>query len=154
MGEILVETIIAAPVERCFDLARDVQVHVLTASFSGERLLPAGRTEGLLELGDLVAFEARHFGVRQSFVAKIIEVSPPHRFVDEMVSGAFQWLRHEHHFHVHAAGTLMRDLVRWRAPLGLLGRAADALFLERHMRWFVTTKQANLKRIAELTADS
>ena len=28
-------------------------------------------------------------------------------------------------------------------------RIADALFLERHMRWFVTTKQRHLKAIAE-----
>ena len=149
MGKIVVETVIAAPVERVFDLARDVDVHTETASFSGEQLVTPGRLQGLLELGDLVAFEGRHFGIRQTFVAKIIEMSPPRRFVDEMVKGAFSWLRHDHEFHIHAEGTLMRDVVEWRAPLGLLGRIADALFLQRHMRWFVTTKQQNLKNVAE-----
>ena len=149
MGKVVVETVIAAPVENVFELARDVGAHVESASFSSERLVPPGRLSGLLELGDLVAFEGRHFGVRQTFIAKIIEMSPPRRFVDEMVEGAFSWLRHDHEFHVHAEGTLMRDVVLWRAPLGVLGRVADALFLEKHMRWFVATKQANLKRIAE-----
>jgi ligand-binding SRPBCC domain-containing protein len=153
MGQVVIETVIAAPVERVFDLARDVGIHTETASFSDERLVSPGRLQGLLELGDLVAFEGRHFGIRQTFIAKIIEMSPPRRFVDEMVKGAFTWLKHEHEFHVHAQGTLMRDVITWKAPLGPLGRIADALFVERHMRWFVTTKQGNLKRAAETMND-
>jgi hypothetical protein len=40
----------------------------------------------------------------------------------------------------------MRDILDWRAPLGFI---ADPLFLKRHMRLFVTTKQRALKEIAE-----
>ena len=149
MGEIVIETLIAAPQEVCFDLARDVEVHAQSAAFSGERLMPPSRMTGLLELGDHVAFDAKHFGVRQRFDSRIVELEPPRRFVDEMVSGAFQSMRHEHEFHIVAGGTLMRDLVSWRAPLGILGRLADALFLRRHMEWFIRTKQTNLKRLIE-----
>ena len=149
MGEVVVETVIAAPVERVFALARDVSVHAHTASFTDERLVTPGRLTGILELGDLVAFEGRHFGIRQTFVAKIVEMSPPRLFVDEMVKGAFTWLRHEHEFHIHAVGTLMRDVIRWRSPLGPIGTLADRLFVERHMGWFVRTKQQALKQIAE-----
>jgi ligand-binding SRPBCC domain-containing protein len=147
--KIIIETEIAAPVERCFDLARDVELHARAAAFSGERLVPPGRMSGLLELGDLVAFEGVHFGVSQRFVARIIELEPPRRFVDEMVEGAFRSLRHEHEFHIVAGGTLMRDILEWRSPLGFLGRLADHLFVRRHMEWFVRTKQANLKRVIE-----
>ena len=150
MGKIVVETVIELQVEEAFDLARDVGKHAQSAAFTGERLVPPGRTSGLLELGDLVAFEGQHFGIRQTFVARIIEMSPPRRFVDEMVRGAFTWMRHEHEFHIHARGTLMRDIVEWRAPFGIVGKLADALFLERHMQWFVRTKQSNLaKRLSD-----
>jgi ligand-binding SRPBCC domain-containing protein len=144
-----IETFIAAPVERVFDLARDVETHAKSAAFTGERLVAPGKERGLLELGDLVAFEGRHFGVRQRFVARITAIDRPHRFVDEMVEGAFVSLRHVHDFLPRDRGTLMRDTLEWRTPLGLLGRAADRLFLGRHMRWFVTTKQSHLKEIAE-----
>lgn len=147
--KIVIETVIAAPVERCFDLARDVETHVESAKFSGERIVPPGKTTGFLGLGDFVAFEGRHFGFKQRFVARITEVTPPRRFVDEMVEGAFKRLRHEHEFVVHAEGTLMRDVLEWESPLGFIGRIADALFVKRHMEWFVKTKQLNLKRIAE-----
>jgi ligand-binding SRPBCC domain-containing protein len=147
--KLVVETVIHAPVERCFDMARDVAAHVESAAFSGETLVPPGKLEGTLGLGDLVAFEGRHFGLRQRFAARITEVTPPRRFVDEMVSGAFRRLRHEHEFVMHADGTLMRDILEWESPLGFIGRIADELFVKRHMEWFVRTKQQNLKRIIE-----
>lgn len=149
MTTITVDTVIAAPPGLCFDLARDVDAHEESAAFSGERIVPPGRTSGLLQLGDLVAFEGRHFGIRQRFVARITEVEPPHRFVDEMVEGTFASLRHIHEFHAIEHGTLMRDILTWQAPLGVLGTLADRLFLRRHMEWFVRTKQQGLKRIAE-----
>jgi ligand-binding SRPBCC domain-containing protein len=58
-------------------------------------------------------------------------------------------MRHVHEFQPRDGGTLMRDLLEWQAPLGILGRIADRLFLERHMQWFVRTKQLRLKAIIE-----
>jgi len=149
MGAIHVLTEIRAPIAACFDAARNVSLHVESASFSDEKLVPPGKLEGLLELNDLVCFEGRHFGIRQRFCARIVEVDAPRRFVDEMVSGTFQWMRHVHSFEANGSATIMRDDVTWAAPLGILGRIADRLFLERHMRWFVETKQRSLKRILE-----
>jgi len=149
MGTIHVVTEISAPLSVCFDAARNVSLHVESASFSHEKLVPPGKLEGLLELNDLVCFEGRHFGIRQRFCARIVEVDSPRRFVDEMVSGTFQWMRHVHSFEANGSATIMRDDVTWAAPLGILGRIADRLFLERHMRWFVETKQRSLKRILE-----
>lgn len=149
MTRIVVETKIRAPIELCFDLARDVNAHRESAAFSSERVVPPGRTEGMLELGDLVAFEGRHFGIRQRFVARITAFDRPRRFVDEMVQGSFKWLRHYHEFVFTDGITTMRDTLEWEPPLGIVGRLADGLFLRRHMQWFVSTKQCALKRIAE-----
>ena len=65
MPTIIIETFIHAPVELCFDLARDVNAHAESAAFSAERVVEPGRTRGLLEVGDIVAFEGRHFGMKQ-----------------------------------------------------------------------------------------
>lgn len=127
-------------------------MHAESAAFSGERLVAPGRLEGLLEEGDLVCFEGRHFGMRQRFCARITRVERPHLFVDEMVEGIFAWLRHDHEFSAANGGTRMTDRLVWKAPLGFLGAIADGLFLERHMAWFVRTKQSHLKVIAERTA--
>ena len=149
MTTITIDTQIAAAVEVCFDLARDVEAHARSAVFSQERVVEPGRTSGLLDLGDLVTFEGRHFGIRQRLTARIVEFDRPHRFVDEMVAGAFHSLRHIHEFHARDNGTLMRDILSWETPLGVLGRLADWLFLRRHMEWFVRSKQLQLKALAE-----
>ncbi|MFZ2492584.1 MAG: SRPBCC family protein [Thermoanaerobaculia bacterium] len=149
MGDITITTWIDAPQEVCFDLARDVAAHAESAAFSGERLVAPGRLDGILETGDLVCFEGRHFGMRQRFCARITHVDRPHLFVDEMVEGIFRRLRHDHEFTPSNGGTLMTDRLVWTAPLGLLGTIADSLFLARHMTWFVRTKQSHLKTIAE-----
>jgi len=146
---VVIETWIAAPPERVFDLARDVGAHAASAEFSRERVVPPGRTEGLLEAGDLVTFEGVHFGLRQRATARIVFVDRPRRFDDELVRSAFRRLHHAHEFEPSNGGTLMRDTLEWVSPFGILGRIADRLAVIRHMRWFVTTKQLALKRIAE-----
>ncbi|HEX7231867.1 MAG TPA: SRPBCC family protein [Candidatus Binatia bacterium] len=148
----MIETTIDAPVELCFDLARDVGVHAESAAFSSERVVEPGRIDGLLERGDLIAFEGRHFGITQRFVARITELDRPIRFVDEMVHGSFKRLRHIHQFEWIGNATLMRDIIEWQSPFGFIGRLADAVFLRRHMAWFVCTKQTALKKIAERQA--
>lgn len=85
----------------------------------------------------------------QRFVAKITALDRPNSFVDEMVDGAFRWLRHLHEFESKDGLTIMRDRLEWKAPFGPIGALADLLFLSRHMRWFVATKQTSLRRIAE-----
>ena len=149
MFRLVVRTHIKAPPHLCFDLARDVSVHCQTAAFTGERAVAPGRTSGLLELGDLVTFEAVHLGVRQRLTAKIVEFDRPLRFVDEQVTGVFNWLRHVHTFAAQGSGTLMTDVLEWQSPFGFLGTIADRLFVGRHMKKFVTRKQEELKEIAE-----
>jgi ligand-binding SRPBCC domain-containing protein len=146
---LVVETWISAGRERVFDLARDVDAHVRTSQSTDERAVAPGRTTGLLDLGDLVTFEGVHLGVRQRLTARVVQLARPTRFVDEQVHGAFKKLQHVHEFEERDGGTLMRDTIEWTSPWGPLGMLADHLFLRRHLRSFISTKQAALKRLAE-----
>ena len=152
MPTVVVETRIAAPIERCFDLARDLETHLRTSSFTGERVV-GDRASGLLGRGDVVTFEAVHFGVRQKLTSKIVEFERPNRFVDERVRGPFASLRHVHEFVDDGDAVVMRDTLIWRSSLGFLGTVADKLFVERHMKTFIMTKQLELRRCAEGTTD-
>jgi ligand-binding SRPBCC domain-containing protein len=147
---ISIETIIAAPIERCFDLARSVEAHVETSHFTDERVVAPGRLSGLLDLNDTITFEAVHLGIRQRLTVRIVEMERPIRFVDEQVRGAFAALRHLHEFSAASGGTLMRDTITWKSPLGPLGGFVDRLFLRRYLTFFLRRKQALLKKLAEL----
>jgi ligand-binding SRPBCC domain-containing protein len=149
MPSIVIETYLAIVRERCFDLARDVDIHCQTADFTAERVVSPGKFAGRLELHDLVTFEAVHLGVRQRLTARIIQMERPQRFMDEQVRGVFHSLVHLHEFEEVAGGTLMRDTVTWVSSLGLLGKLADVLLVKRHLHWFLTRKQRALKELAE-----
>ena len=149
MPLVILETRIRAPIDVVFDLARDPVAHAEQAAFTGEQVVGPGKTSGLLEAGDLLTFEGRHLGIRQRLTVKITAMDAPRSFVDEGVRGAFRRLRHVHEFRVDGDVTVMRDVIDWTSPFGFLGRIADALFVTRHMRWFVTEKQQRLKRMAE-----
>jgi ligand-binding SRPBCC domain-containing protein len=148
MPVIVLRTPVAAPPSRCFDLARDVDLHQRSTAASQERAI-AGVTSGLLKVGDQVTWEATHFGVRQRLTSRITEFDPPNRFVDEMVRGAFRRFRHEHQFLAVEGGTEMVDIFDYTSPLGPLGRLADGLFLRRYMTRLLCDRNAYLKRAAE-----
>ena len=148
MPTVIIETLINAPAEYCFDLARNIGLHCQTTSKTKERAV-AGVASGLIELGQSVTFEAVHFGVRQRLTSQIVEFDRPQLFVDEMTKGIFASMRHVHEFEACGKRTLMRDTVMWKSPLGIVGVIADGLFLKRYMMRFITGRNAALKQIAE-----
>ncbi len=142
------EIYIAAPIHVCFDFARNIQVHMETTSKTKERAI-GGVTEGLIELGESVTWEAVHLGIKQKLTAKITEMEKPYRFTDEMVKGAFHSFKHTHEFIESETGTVMKDEFAYISPLGILGKLADRLFLEKYMQAFIVNRALALKEIAE-----
>lgn len=150
MPQICVVTEAAAPPDVCFNAALDVDAHMASTSSTGERAV-AGVMHGRMSLGDEVTWEARHLGVKQRLTSRIAVHEPPHRFVDEMVRGAFASFRHEHLFVPAGRGTVIVDLFDYRSPLAIIGRLADSLFLRRYMERLLRTRAYFLIRYVEAT---
>jgi ligand-binding SRPBCC domain-containing protein len=148
MALIQLRTEIRAPRERVFDLSRSIDAHQDSTHGTSERAV-AGVTSGLIGLGEEITWEARHFGVNQRLSVRITAFDRPNHFQDVMLRGAFKSMRHDHFFSESAGVTLMEDRFEFHAPLGLLGRIAEQLFLLRYMRGFLVERNAILKRAAE-----
>jgi ligand-binding SRPBCC domain-containing protein len=82
-------TLIHAPLERCFDLSRSIDLHKVSTARTGEQAI-AGVTSGLIGLGEEVSWRARHFGVWQQMTSRITAFDRPAYFQDTMVRGAFR----------------------------------------------------------------
>ncbi|MCR8642014.1 SRPBCC family protein [Paenibacillus sp. N1-5-1-14] len=140
---------IKAPIETCFDMARNIDVHTQTVwSHTKERAV-AGRSTGMINDRETVTFQARHFLIRQKHTSIIKDFTRPYKFVDEMVSGTFKSMRHEHDFIETENGTLMKDTLYFEAPLGLLGWIVERIVLKSYMKRFLEHRNHNLKRIIE-----
>lgn len=87
MSQIYLETIINASIARVFDLSRSIDLHKLSAAHTKEEAI-AGRTSGLIELGENVTWRAKHLGVYQNLTVQIIRFDRPIMFED--VSNHFQ----------------------------------------------------------------
>jgi ligand-binding SRPBCC domain-containing protein len=148
MPVIIHKQFIQAPIELCFDLARNVDIHTKTTATTKEKAV-AGITQGHLEKGDSVTWEAIHLGIKQRLTAKVIYMEKPVKFIDVMVKGAFHSFTHTHEFVEHADGTFMIDTFDYKSPFGLFGVIADKLFLEKYMTSFLVNRARELQKIAE-----
>jgi ligand-binding SRPBCC domain-containing protein len=146
---IRLQTIIGAPISDCFELSLSVDAHTTSMGSSNERAI-GGVTCGVMNLGDSVTWQARHFGVRVRMTSVITEYDHPRRFVDEQQRGPFGRWWHEHLFIEQGAGdTLMIDNVEFCSPLGPLGAVADRVVLDRYMRHLLSQRNEWLKTSLE-----
>jgi ligand-binding SRPBCC domain-containing protein len=145
-------TVIAAPCERCFDLARSVDLHLRSTSHTSESAI-GGRISGLMTLGDDVTWRARHFGVWFTLTSRITEYDRPNHFRDRMVRGPLARLDHSHEFaDDRRGGTAMCDVFDFAAPAGPLGRAVEVLLLNAYFKRFMERRNQTLKAVAESDA--
>jgi ligand-binding SRPBCC domain-containing protein len=137
-----------APLQRCFDAARDIDLHVQSLAHTGETAV-AGKTSGLIGLDEEVTWRGRHFGIDQHFTSRITAFDPPRHFQDCMQRGAFKSFVHDHFFSAAGDGTTMVDLLVFAAPLGFLGQLAERLVLRRYLSRLLTTRAAVIKNAVE-----
>jgi ligand-binding SRPBCC domain-containing protein len=149
MPELCLHTTINAPIHIVFDLARSIDLHILSLEHTNEKAV-AGRMTGLVEKGETVTWRAKHLGVTQELTSLITDVETHHYFADELVKGAFHHFKHEHFFEkLEDGSTLMKDIFDYTSPLGILGKLVDFLFLEKYMTRLLEQRNLTLKQVAE-----
>ena len=137
--------------ERCFLLSLSMDLHVESTAKTNERAI-AGVTTGLICNGETVTFEAKHFGLSLRHTSVISRYERPTYFQDSMTKGMFKSFVHDHFFVAIDDGTLMRDELRFAAPLGMLGTIAEIILLKRYLAGFLMERNVLIKRAAESDA--
>lgn len=145
------KTLIHAPIERCFDLARSVEVHVAGNVHFGEAAVAtAGVTSGLIGMAQRVTWRAKHFSVWHELTSEITAMDWPAFFQDTMIQGPFKSMKHDHFFRpLSGEATVMNDVFCLAAPFGILGRIAEITVLRSYMQALLRERNAVIKRIAE-----
>lgn len=72
-------------------------------------------------------------GIPATWVTEITHVEQPIRFVDEQRKGPYRLWHHQHWFKEVPGGVEMHDEVNYALPMGILGRIAHQLFVERQL---------------------
>jgi ligand-binding SRPBCC domain-containing protein len=149
MQHINLHTSIAAPPDRCFLLSLSIDLHKESTAQTSERAI-AGVTHGLIGANETVTWRGRHFGVMLTHETLISKYDRPVFFQDVMLRGMFKSFEHDHSFDALPNGsTLMRDQLRFTAPLGPLGWIAETLVLRRYFITFLEQRNRLIKQVAE-----
>ena len=148
MARIEIITEIAAPIERCFDLARSIDAHLASTAGIRERAV-AGTTTGLIGLDEQITWNSHHYGFAVMHTSRITKYERPSHFQDVMVKGIFRKFEHDHWFAESNGMTTMRDVIEVWAPYFAIACIVGPLITRSYLRRLIVQRNAYLKRIAE-----
>jgi ligand-binding SRPBCC domain-containing protein len=72
--------------------------------------------------------------IKLTWVTEITHVKDLKYFVDEQRVGPYSMWHHEHLLIPIENGVLMRDIVTYKPPFGILGRIANGLFIKKQLK--------------------
>jgi len=148
VNKIELSTHIQAPIERCFDLARSVELHRISMKANKEITI-AGVQNGLLELNQKVLWQATFLGLRQNGKSKLTNLSAPYYFTLETESELMPHIIHDHFLYDIGMETIMIDHLYYKIPLGILGETANILFIKRYMTQLLQQRTETIREYAE-----
>ena len=73
------------------------------------------------------------FGIKTTWVTEITHVIEGSYFVDEQRVGPYTMWHHEHFIEPCEGGVLMKDIVSYEPPFGILGNIANALIIKKKL---------------------
>ncbi|UKN01043.1 SRPBCC family protein [Paracrocinitomix mangrovi] len=148
MSTIHLTTKINAPIQRVFDLARSIDLHLISFERTGEKVI-SGRKSGLINENEYVTWKGKHFGIVQTLTSAITQMKFPHSFEDRMIKGPFAKLEHQHLFEQKGEQTIMTDVFKFDSPLKPLGCLVDQLVLRKYLYQLLTKRNNLIKEYAE-----
>lgn len=141
-------TFIQAPIERVFDLSRNIQLHKESMKQHQEEAV-AGTRFGLIGKDETVTWKAKHFFKTRVLRIRVTEMQKPLSFVDEQSDGSFKEMKHEHFFKSCENGTIMIDLFHFESPYGTIGKWVNSFYLKKYIKDLLLQRNDVIKQYAE-----
>lgn len=85
--------------------------------------------------GMLIQYSVRPmWSIPLNWLTEITHVEPMHYFIDEQRIGPYALWHHQHILEITENGVLMKDIVSYSPPFGILGRLANKLVIENKLK--------------------
>ncbi len=118
------------PLDEVFEFFADAyNLERITPPFL--RFAVVGVSDRRVRRGTTIDYKLRLHGVPFRWRTRIDEWQPGVCFVDRQIKGPYRLWHHTHEFEARDGGTIVRDIVRYDLPLGLLGRAVAGGLVRR-----------------------
>lgn len=84
--------------------------------------------------GMVISYKVRPLlGIKTDWVTEITHVQEGRYFVDEQRIGPYTLWHHEHFLEPTEDGVLMKDIITYQPPFGVLGALANSLFIKKQL---------------------
>ena len=124
------EVVINEPLDRVFPFFADARnLQRITPPWLNFEVTSPTPIE--MKTGQTIDYRLKVHGIPMRWRSEITEWQPPHRFVDEQLTGPYALWHHTHTFVADGDETIMRDRVRYRIGFGPLGALANELLVRR-----------------------
>lgn len=100
-----------------------------------------------MQAGSVIEYRLRVHGIPLRWVSRIEEWAPGEGFVDRQLHGPYSLWHHRHQFTPAGDATIVRDVVDYALPLGVLGEIAHALVVRRDLRRIFDFRQEAVQRL-------
>ena len=97
--------------------------------------------------GALIDYRLSLHHVPCKWHTRIDQWIPGRRFIDRQLSGPFSLWEHTHTFESRPGGTLIRDVVAYRMPLGPLGEIARRILIGRDLERIFDYRRDAIERL-------
>jgi ligand-binding SRPBCC domain-containing protein len=105
-----------------------------------------------IQEGTLIEYRLKVHGIPMRWTTRIEEWKPGVRFVDNQLRGPYSLWHHTHTFEAKDGGTLMRDRVRFRLPLGKLGDFFGSWLVKRDVSAIFEFRKTTIDRLFPKTS--
>lgn len=106
----------------------------ITPDYMGFDITSEGLSEKMYE-GMIISYKVSPLlGIKTTWVTEITHVRDKEYFVDEQRVGPYSIWHHQHHIEAIEGGVLMRDIVSYEPPFGILGAIANGLIIQNKLR--------------------
>ncbi len=120
---------------------------LITPEYMGFEVLPG--VTGSMYSGQIIQYRVSPIsGIRMNWVTEITHVRQGEYFVDEQRFGPYSFWHHQHHLHdTEDGGTLMVDILHYKLPAGIAGRAVNHLFVRGQLNKIFKYRYEQLEKI-------
>ncbi len=128
---LIAEQEVDLPIDKCWNFfSKPDNLQIITPDYMGFNMTSPIQEDSMYA-GQIISYKvAPVAGIRMNWVTEITHVQEGRFFVDEQRFGPYRFWHHQHHFIEKGSGTVMKDIVSYKLPLGFLGRIGHSLLVK------------------------
>lgn len=116
----------------------------ITPDYMGFDITSSGLSEKMYP-GMIITYKVSPlFNIKMNWVTEITHVREREFFVDEQRVGPYKIWHHQHHIEPTNKGVLMKDIVSYKPPLGIIGSIANVVIIKNKLNEIFTYRRNKL----------